>query len=99
MVLLLNLYPTFIHLQNISNLFLGITFNPFHPVPGQREKINLIFYFHTSLWYLERFYEGLTFCDTTKKCENTNLSKFLFYYSFLKCTGRAGLIEPDQIVS
>ena len=34
-------------------------FNPSHPDPGQREKINLNFYFHTSLWYLKRFYEGL----------------------------------------
>ena len=29
------------------------------PDPGQREKIKLNLYFHTSLWYLERFYEGL----------------------------------------
>ena len=26
---------------------------------GQSEKIKLYFYFHTSLWYLKRFYEGL----------------------------------------
>ena len=25
---------------------------------GQREKINLYFYFHTSLWCFQRFYEG-----------------------------------------
>ena len=42
-------------------------------------KLNLNFYFHTSLWYLKRFYEGLkdldkTFWRTTKKCENKNLS-------------------------
>ena len=42
-------------------------------------KINLNFYFHTSLWYLKRFYEGLKglhkiFWSTTKKCENKNLS-------------------------
>ena len=46
--------------------------------PRLREKINLIF-FHTSLWCLKRFYEGLkglrkTFWGTTKKCENKNLS-------------------------
>ena len=29
------------------------------PDPGRREKINLIFYFHTSLWCLKRFYKGL----------------------------------------
>ena len=33
--------------------------NPSRPDPGQREKINLNFYFHTSLWCLKRFYEGL----------------------------------------
>ena len=32
--------------------------NPSHPDPGGREKINLNFYSHTSLWYLKRFYEG-----------------------------------------
>ena len=42
-------------------------------------KINLSFYFHTSLWCLKRFYEGLkglhkTFWGATKKCENKNLS-------------------------
>ena len=40
-------------------------------------KINLNFCFHTSLWCLKRFYEGLkglhiTFRGTTKKCENKN---------------------------
>ena len=29
------------------------------PSPGRREKIKLNFYFHTSLWCLKRFYEGL----------------------------------------
>ena len=33
--------------------------NPCRPNPGRREKINLNFYFHTSLWCLKRFYEGL----------------------------------------
>ena len=47
---------------------------PFRPNPGQREKIKLNFYFNTSLWCLQRFYEGLTglhktFRGTTKKCE------------------------------
>ena len=34
-------------------------FDLFRPNPGRREKINLNFCFHTSLWCLERFYEGL----------------------------------------
>ena len=33
--------------------------NPSRPDPGQREKLNLNFYFHTSLWCLKRFYGGL----------------------------------------
>ena len=33
--------------------------NPSRPNPGRREKIKLNFYFHTFLWYLKRFYEGL----------------------------------------
>ena len=33
--------------------------NPSRPDPGQREKINLNFYFHTFLWCLKIFYEGL----------------------------------------
>ena len=41
-------------------------------------KINLNFYFHTSLWCLKRFYEDLkglqkTFRGTKKKCQNKNL--------------------------
>ena len=34
-------------------------FNLSRPNPGRREKIKLNFYFHTSLWCLNRFYEGL----------------------------------------
>ena len=42
-------------------------------------KIELNFYFHTSLWCLKRFYEGLkglykNFLGTTKNCENKKLS-------------------------
>ena len=32
---------------------------PCRPNPGRIEKINLKFYFHTFLWFLKRFYEGL----------------------------------------
>ena len=34
-----------------------MTFNPSHPNSGRREKINLDFYFHTSLWCFERIYK------------------------------------------
>ena len=33
--------------------------NPSRPDSGRGEKINLNFYFHTSLWCLERIFEGL----------------------------------------
>ena len=41
-------------------------------------KIKLNFNFHTSLWCLKRFCEGRhkTFRDTTKKCENKNVTSF-----------------------
>ena len=64
------------------------------PDPGRREKINLNFCFRTSLWCLERFYEGLkglhkTFWGITKKCENKNLIYFLFMpISEMNGTGR-----------
>ena len=70
--------------------------NPSRSNLGRREKTKSNFYFHTSLWCLKRFYEGLkglhkTFCGTTKKCENKNLTYFFFQYNFQKCTGREGL--------
>ena len=36
--------------------------NTSRPNPGQGEKIKLDFYFHTSLWFLKRFCEGLHKC-------------------------------------
>ena len=53
--------------------------NPSRPIPDEEKKINLNFYFHTSLWCLKRFYEGLKgfhkiLSGTTKKCENKNLA-------------------------
>ena len=52
------------HLQNNLPLLQHVT--PSRPNPRRREKINLNFYFHSSLWYLKE--------STTKKCENKNLS-------------------------
>ena len=58
-------------------------FNPSRPDPGRREKIDLNFYFHTSLWYLQRFYgasKGFMKAlkeatkKAAKKCEHKNLS-------------------------
>ena len=49
-----------------------VVINSSRPNPRRREKINLNFYFHTFLWCLKSFYEGLkglhkTFLGTTKK--------------------------------
>ena len=52
--------------------------NPSRPVHLKIDikiKINLNFYFHTSLWCLKRFYKGVkslrkTFWGNAKKCEN-----------------------------
>ena len=46
--------------------------NPSRSNPEQREKISLSFYFRTSLWSLERFYEDLkglhkTFCEAPQR--------------------------------
>ena len=42
--------------QKVSELFV----NPSRPTSGgKRERINLNFYFDTSLWCLKKFYEGL----------------------------------------
>ena len=92
-------------LSNILKKYWEKIINPSRPDPGRREKINLNYYFHTSLWCFKRFYEGLkglhkTFWGTTKKCENKNLSWFLFYYNFLKCTGCEGLtIDWEKKIS
>ena len=57
-------------------------------------KINLNFYFHTSLCCLKRFYEDIkglhkTFSGTAKKSENKNLS---WFFSPRPGLGRKGLI-------
>ena len=49
--------------------------NPSHPHPKRGEKSNLNFNFHTFLWCLKRFYEGLkgfhkTFMKTSKRPYN-----------------------------
>ena len=55
-------------------------------------KINLNFYFHTSLWCLKRFYEGLKglhkpFRETTKKSEYKN---FKLIFLFVQARGGKG---------
>ena len=48
-----------------------------------KEKINLNFYFHISLWCFQRFYEG-----NTKKCENKN--NFYFKITLFNAQGGKG---------
>ena len=57
--------------------------NPSRPEPGRRKKINLKFNFHTSFWFLKRFFkwfEGLhkTFLRHYKKLQKLKLKLFLF---------------------
>ena len=47
--------------------FLTLKLNPSRPYPERIEKINLDLYFHTSLWCLKRFYEGLKAFEAPKK--------------------------------
>ena len=44
--------------NSYGNLGLAEDVNPSLPDPGRKEKINVNFYFHTSLWCLKRFYKG-----------------------------------------
>ena len=46
------------YIGRFSNLH-QCTFNPSRPDPERLEKINKNVYFHSSLWYLKRFYKGL----------------------------------------
>ena len=62
------------------------------PIPDKVKKIKLNFYFHTSLWCLKRFHEGLkglhkTFWGTTKTCENKNLTHFFFSIQLSEMSG------------
>ena len=75
------LMPWSIIICQILNLWRAVLTLPAPCISESYVKINLSFYFHTSLWCLKRFYEGLkglhkTFWGTTKKCENKNLSWF-----------------------
>ena len=80
---------------------LTLPVNHFRSDHGRREKINLIFYNHTSLWCLKRFFEGLrkTFWEAfikpfeapQRSVRTKILGLFLFWYNFLKCTGQERL--------
>ena len=57
-------FTQFIHvkyrvLKALYFLHSSSSLNPSRPNRRRREKININFYFLTSLWCLKRFYEGL----------------------------------------
>ena len=64
----------------MKNTHGGVLLLVFPPDPRRREKINVNFYFQTSLWCRKRFYQGLKDLHKTvkapqkKKNENKNLS-------------------------
>ena len=76
---------------NFHNVFTDILFFYWLTIPAPSisdscTKIKTNFYFHTSLWCLIRFYEGLsglhkTFWDTTMKCKNKKSSLFSLFLS------------------
>ena len=45
--------------SNVLNIPLSRNLTLPAPIPDKEKKINLNFYFHTSLWCLKRFYESL----------------------------------------
>ena len=53
-----HIFPQFLLIISSSYL-LHLFFNPSRHDPGEREKINLNFYFQTSLYCIKRFYAGL----------------------------------------
>ena len=66
--------------------------------PGRREKLNLNFYVHSSLWSLKRVYKGLkglhnTFRGTAKKCKNKNfkLISILIQFSEIHRAGKVNI--------
>ena len=63
--------------------FQSSNINPSRLDPGRRKKINLNFYFHTSLWCLKRFYEGLKGLHVEKNCSITCLLISVYVISSL----------------
>ena len=69
--------PCLLSIILISQIYFLPVFNPSRPDFGRGEKINLNFYFHTSLWCFKRFYEGF-------KDALLGLRKFVATKSLLK---------------
>ena len=74
------------------------------PISDKEKRIKVNFYFHASLWYLKRFYEGIkdlhkTFWGTTKKCENKNLIFVSIQLSEMHGTGRVNSQTDFQLLT
>ena len=65
------------------------------PIPDEEKKLTWIFIFvllcGTSKDFMKALKAFLKSFQAPQRSENKNLSWFLFYYNFLKCTGREGL--------
>ena len=58
---------------------------PSRPDSGQREKNNLNFYFHASLWCLKRFYEGLILLQLSKtRVQQKLISSIKIFFCTIK---------------
>ena len=67
------------------------SFKPSRPDYGRREKINLNLYFHTSLWCLKRFYEGLKGLRKTFSCNICVKTKIkIIYFNTTLWNARSG---------
>ena len=64
------------------------------PIPAEEKKLSEIFIFTLLCGASKGFMKA--FWGTTKKCENKNLTQFLFQYNFQKCTGRKGLRKETR---
>ena len=65
-------------------------FNPSRPDLGRREKINLNFYFHFSLWCLKRFYEGLKGLHKTFKASQRSVKIFKLVFTLIQLSEMHG---------
>ena len=70
-----------------------VNITPFRPVPGQREKINLNFYFHTSFRCLKRFYEkkGLKPFEASQRSVKIKILVNFYLLQFSEMRGTGGV--------
>ena len=79
----LSLFYIFMIVFDAFFIVSNIGINPSPPDPGQREKINVNFYFRASLWCLKRFYEGLkAFINPFDEPQRSVKTKIYINFSF-----------------